>query len=120
MPQLIASSTAPYRMVAIDDRNLAVVREGMRMAVTSDRHDATAKSLYIGGIHIAGKTGTAQLGTHNQWMNSWSIGFWPAENPHYAYAVVLEHAPAGTASGAAPGLVPFFQWLIQSHPEYVQ
>lgn len=119
-PQLDASSTPQYTMVDIPDQYLQIVREGMRMAVTSNRPDATVKFFNIPGIELAAKTGTAQLGSHNQWMNSWSIGFWPASNPHYAYAVVLEHAPAGTPSGAAPGMLPFFQWLIADHPEYVE
>ncbi len=118
-PQIAASSTPRARGVGIPDEYLAVVREGMRLGVTSDRKDATVKSLNIKGIHIAAKTGTAQIGTRNQWMNSWSVGFWPAENPRYAYAAVLEQAPAGTLSGAAPGLVPFFYWLIANRPEYV-
>ena len=25
----------------------------------------------------------------------------------------------GTLSGAAPGMLPFFQWLAAHHPEYV-
>jgi penicillin-binding protein 2 len=119
IPQLLASSTPQFTEVGIPDEYLKIVREGMRMAVTSDRPDATVKSLYIGGIAIAAKTGTAQIGNHNQWMNSWSVGFWPADDPKYAYAVVLEHAPAGTPSGAAPGMQPFFYWLIANHPEYV-
>lgn len=118
-PELVASTTPQYTMIGIPDADLEIVREGMRMAVTSDRHDATVKALNIGGIHIAAKTGTAQIGAHNEWMNSWSVGFWPAEHPRYAYAVVLERAPAGTPSGAAPGMNPFFQWLITAHPEYV-
>lgn len=117
-PQILASTTAPTTSLDISDANLEIVREGMRMAVTSDRPDATVKALNMPQIHISAKTGTAQLGTRNQWMNSWSVGFWPAENPHYAYAVVLEHAPAGTASGAAPGMAPFFDWLASAHPEY--
>lgn len=120
VPQILASTTAEYTSLDIPDQYLQIVREGMRMAVTSDRPDATVKSLYIGGIAIAAKTGTAQIGAHNEWMNSWSVGFWPADNPHYAYAVVLERAPAGTASGAAPGMQPFFYWLIANHPEYVE
>lgn len=116
-PQLLASSTPEWIPVGIPDEYLHVARDGMRLAVTSPRDDATVKSLYLAGIRIAGKTGTAQLGSRNQWMNSWSVGFWPADHPRYAYAVVLEHAPAGTASGAAPGLVPFFQWLIAERPE---
>lgn len=118
-PQLLASSTPVATSVGIPDADLQVVREGMRMAVTSTRQDATVKVLNLPGIQLAGKTGTAQLGTKNQWMNSWNVGFWPADHPRYAYAVVLEHAPAGTASGAAPGLIPFFQWLIENRPEYL-
>ncbi|MBM3261727.1 hypothetical protein FJY93_04935 [Candidatus Kaiserbacteria bacterium] len=119
-PHLIASSTPEYTDIGIPDEYLQIVREGMRLAVTSDRHDATAKSLYIGGIKIAGKTGTAQVGARNEWMNSWSVGFWPADHPRYAYAVVLERAPAGTAAGASPALQPFFYWLIANHPEYLE
>jgi penicillin-binding protein 2 len=118
-PQIALDSPPHSTSVNIPDEYLKVVREGMRLGVTSDRKDATVKSLNIGGIHIAAKTGTAQIGAGNQWMNSWSVGFWPAENPRYAYAAVLEQAPAGTLSGAAPGLVPFFHWLITNHPEYV-
>ncbi len=118
-PQLLASTTAQFTSVGIPDSFLQIVREGMRMAVTSDRKDATAKFFNIAGIQLAAKTGTAQIGVRNEWMNSWSVGFWPADNPRYAYAVVLERAPAGTLSGAAPAMLPFFEWLISAHPEYV-
>ena len=109
-----------YESVGIPDSYLQVVREGMRLAVTSQRNDATVKVLNIPGIAIAAKTGTAQIGARNQWINSWSVGFWPADNPKYAYAVVLEKAPAGTLSGAAPGIRPFFEWLILNKPEYLE
>ncbi|OGG71162.1 hypothetical protein A3F27_02470 [Candidatus Kaiserbacteria bacterium RIFCSPHIGHO2_12_FULL_53_13] len=118
-PQLIVDSPAEYTEVDIPDAYLKIVREGMRLAVTSTRKDATVKSLNIGGIHLAAKTGTAQTGLHNESMNSWSVGFWPSEEPRYAYATVLEKAPAGTLSGAAPAMLPFFEWLIQNKPEYV-
>ncbi|RJQ35460.1 hypothetical protein C4568_00945 [Candidatus Parcubacteria bacterium] len=118
-PHIIASSTSERMSVDVPDQYLQIVREGMRLAVVSNRSDATVKSLNIGGIEIAAKTGTAQIGAHNEWMNSWSVGFWPADNPKYAYAVVLERAPAGTNSGAAPGLNPFFYWLIANKPQYV-
>lgn len=119
-PQLLASSTPEFTMVGVDDNYLKVARDGMRMAVTSTRSDATVKSLNIAGIQIAAKTGTAELGARNEAMNSWSVGFWPADNPKYAYAVVLERAPAGTLSGASPGLAPFFHWLVAEKPEYVK
>src|SRR3989338_3664721 len=124
-PQLLAqsdnaSSTASYISTGVSDEYLEVAREGMRLAVVSTRKDATVKSLNIGGIRIAAKTGTAQTGVNNESMNSWSVGFWPAENPRYAYATVLEKAPAGTLAGAAPAMLPFFQWLIVHKPEYVE
>jgi len=119
-PQLLASSTPEYEEVGIDDAKLQVAREGMRMAVVSTRRDATVKSLNIGGIDLAAKTGTAQLGYNNESMNSWSVGFWPSDDPKYAYAVVLEKAPAGTMSGAAPGMAGFFHWLIANRPEYIR
>lgn len=128
VPHLVASSTPSYTNVGISDSELAVVREGMRLAVTSSREDATVKILNIPGITIAAKTGTAQIGASNEWINSWSVGFWPAPSevegpairPKYAYAAVLEKAPAGVISGAAPGLRPFFEWLIANKPEYAQ
>ena len=115
---LLGAST--YSNVGVPDEHLKVVREGMRLAVTSQRNDATVKILNIPGLAIAAKTGTAQIGAKNQWINSWSVGFWPADDPKYAYAVVLEKAPAGTLSGAAPGLRPFFEWLITEKSEYVR
>lgn len=119
IPKLLASSTPEYIEVGIPDEYLRIVREGMRLAVTSPRTDATVKSLYLGGIKIAAKSGTAQTGARNQWMNSWSVGFWPVEEPRFAFAVVLEKAPAGTLRGASPALTAFFLWLIEHHPEYV-
>lgn len=118
-PHIIASSTSGSLSLGISDEKLKIVREGMRMAVVSPRPDATVKTLNIAGFSLAAKTGTAQIGTHNEWMNSWSVGFWPIEHPRYAYAVVLERAKAHTASGAAPGMRPFFDWLIAKHPEYI-
>ncbi|PIR84068.1 hypothetical protein COU18_01525 [Candidatus Kaiserbacteria bacterium CG10_big_fil_rev_8_21_14_0_10_51_14] len=120
VPKLVASSTTEFKSVHIPDSHLQVVREGMRLAVTSKRSDATVKVLNMSGMQIAAKTGTAQLGLKNERMNSWSVGFWPSDHPRYAYAVVLEHAPAGTLSGAAPGLRPFFEWLAANHPEYIE
>lgn len=103
--------------IEIDDAELQVAREGMRQAVGEG---GTAAALNISGIELAGKTGTAQVGTRNQYMNSWVIGFWPASEPKYAFAVVLEKAPAGTNSGAAPAMSKFFYWLRDAKPEYVK
>ncbi|HUO50520.1 MAG TPA: penicillin-binding transpeptidase domain-containing protein [Candidatus Paceibacterota bacterium] len=117
-PQLLASSTPEFTTVPISEANLQVVRDGMRLAVTSNRTDATLKMFNIPGIEIAAKSGTAQLGNHNQWVNSWVIAFWPADNPKYALAAVLEKGPATETFNAASSVAPFFTWLVQNHPEY--
>jgi penicillin-binding protein 2 len=117
-PQLLASSTPAFTQIPISDSDLAIVRAGMRLAVTSTRKDATDNVMDIAGIEIAGKTGTAQIGAHNQWVNSWAIGFWPANDPKYAFAVVLEKGPSTETFNAADSVAPFFSWLVANHPEY--
>ena len=119
-PQLLASSTPQFAQLSVPDSDLAIVRAGMRLAVTSTRKDATVKEFNIPGIDLAAKTGTAQLGSHNQWVNSWVIGFWPADNPKYAFAVVLEKGPAYETFNAASSMVSFFNWLVANHPEYAK
>ncbi|MEK7156617.1 MAG: penicillin-binding transpeptidase domain-containing protein [Patescibacteria group bacterium] len=119
-PQLTASSTPQWTDVGIPDEHLQVVREGMRLAVTSNRRDATLNLYRVPGIVLAGKSGTAQLGANNEWVNSWNIGYWPSENPKYAFAVVFEQAPSASAVGAGHAVRAFFEWLVATHPEYAQ
>lgn len=115
-PQVIRGESSDRESIGISDVNLQIVREGMRAAVTDG---GTAAALNIDGLEIAGKTGTAQVGVRNEYMNSWAIGFWPASAPKYAFAVVLEKAPANTLSGAAPAMSNFFYWLRDAKPEYI-
>jgi penicillin-binding protein 2 len=118
MTPLIKKDAKPQAVgVGIGEADLQVVREGMRLAVTGP--NGTVRALNVPGMSIAGKSGTAQTGVRNESMNSWVIGFWPYENPRYAFAVVLEKAPAGTLSGAPPAMQPFFYWLMREKPEYV-
>ncbi len=119
-PQLTASSSPQWTSVGIPDEYLQVIREGMRLAVTSDRRDATLNLYQIPGIQLSGKSGTAQLGANNEWVNSWNIGFWPSDNPRYAFSVVFEQAPSATAIGAGHGVRAFFEWLVAEHPEYLE
>lgn len=110
-PHLVANEAPVATEVGISTEALAVVREGMRRGAQS----GTARALNVPGISIAAKTGTAQLGVHNEYMNSWVVGFWPYEDPQFAFAVVLEKAPAETLIGAAPAMSHFFSWLVSKH-----
>jgi len=120
-PILRMGAISETTTVPIQEKNFEIIREGMRRGAKA----GTAKALNIHGIKIAAKTGTAQLGKHNEYMNSWVVGYWPfdyehgkkTEEPRFAFAVVLEKAPAETLRGAAPAMNAFFTWLVQEHGE---
>ncbi|QSH39499.1 hypothetical protein JXR01_00595 [Candidatus Kaiserbacteria bacterium] len=114
VPHVTKDTTTVQRSVGIEDTYLEIVRTGMRKGAES----GTSVAVNVPGIRIAGKTGTAQLGVKNESMNSWVVGFWPADNPRFAFATVLEKAPAGTLQGAAPAMRSFFEWLVNEQPEY--
>ncbi|HEX8993845.1 MAG TPA: penicillin-binding transpeptidase domain-containing protein [Candidatus Paceibacterota bacterium] len=115
-PTLIASSTQQGITLPLSAHNFQVVREGMRMDVNDG---GTAAALNVFYVHAAAKTGTAQLGAHNQFMNSWIIGFFPYEHPRYAFAVVLEKAPAGTLYGAPAAVADFLAFMHDNTPQYL-
>jgi len=56
----------------------------------------------------------------NESQNAWMVGFWPYENPRYAYAVVLEKMPAGTQIGGSAVMSDFFNFLEANAPEYLR
>ena len=82
--------------VPVNQTNMKIIHEGMRMAVT----EGTCMALNIPNISVAAKSGTAQVGLGNTNTNSWIVGFFPYENPKYAFALVLERGPK-SASGNA-------------------
>ncbi len=115
-PQLLLDVQAESRSVGISDEYLQIVREGMRQAVTN----GTLSALNYGDLEIAAKTGTAQVGSNNEYKNSWVVGFWPASEPKFAFAIVLESAPESIDYGAVNTSIDFFNWLRQNEPDYAQ
>lgn len=59
-------------------------------------------NLGFGNIHVAAKTGTAQIGVNNQAVNGWVIGFAPAEDPKIAVAVVVHNTNLFGGYAAGP------------------
>lgn len=114
-PTLLADKPPAYVTVPVDASALQVVREGMRQTVTS----ALAQALNLPYVKVAAKTGTAQTGTRNQYDNSWVVGFFPYENPRYAFAVVLERGPEGSGSQAVNAMREFFDSLYLENSPYV-
>lgn len=114
-PTLLAGQAPVYTEVPVDASSLRVVREGMRQTVTS----ALAGAINLPYVTVAAKTGTAETGTRNQYDNSWVVGFFPYENPKYAFTVVLERGPAGTGSQAVNVMRDLFKSLHTQNSPYV-
>ena len=115
-PSLVASTTPQGSNISINSHALSVAREGMRLSVT----DGIATAVNFSFVHVAAKTGTAQVGVHNEYQNAWMVGFWPYENPKYAYAVVLERMPAGVQIGGSLVMSDFFTFMEANASQYLQ
>jgi penicillin-binding protein 2 len=65
------------------------IRRGMVQVVES--RAGTAGRAEVPGVHLAGKTGTAQWGPkNNERTAAWFAGFVPADKPKYAFAALYE------------------------------
>ncbi len=116
-PTLIKDQTPTGESLAVSPAALQVVREGMRLGV----QEGTSIGLNdLSFTTIAGKTGTAQLGYHNEFYNAWAVGFFPYDHPKYVYVVVMEHGPSGNSLGGIYVIHQFLQSLHAAAPEYFE
>ncbi len=108
------SALSTVKNINLPQSEFNVVHQGMRQSATL----GTGAALNVTYTDFATKTGTAQTGTHNQSYNSWIVGFWPEEHPQYAFAIIMEHGPAGSLFGAPYVSRQFFDWVDAHAPEY--
>ncbi|RJQ32319.1 hypothetical protein C4572_01200 [Candidatus Parcubacteria bacterium] len=115
-PHLAENDRLPVGNDALDvsKEHFKIVKEGMRMTVT----EGTAQGLSYPDLRIAAKTGTAEVGGKKDFIHSWLVGFYPYEDPKYAFAIVLEKGHAGNTTGAPYVMKQFFDWLKINKPEY--
>lgn len=84
----------------LSPETLENLRKGM-IAVTEDAQ-GTAHRAQVKGIHVAGKSGTAQWGpTNNQRYAAWFAGYAPADHPKYAFAALYEGEPGQSVHGGS-------------------
>jgi penicillin-binding protein 2 len=102
--------------VGILEEYFNIIKEGMRMAVT----EGTASALNVSSVAMAAKTGTAEIGSGKKYVNSWVIGFFPYENPRYAFAIVMEKGPYFNLVGAPSVMRQLIDWLSIYTPEYLR
>ncbi|MGJ8671510.1 peptidoglycan D,D-transpeptidase FtsI family protein [Rubritalea sp.] len=101
----------PRQLLNMLPEDVVTVQEGL-MRVVNDPA-GTGKRAYLSYTTVSGKTGTAQWGPKEKEQNlGWFTGFFPIENPKYAFAMVYEGRPGEKVSGgskAAPMVKSFFE-----------
>jgi len=96
---------------------LDVVRGGMLDVVHAER--GTGKRARIEGVKMAGKTGTAEVGSpEHRTKNAWMLVFAPFDEPRYAGAIVVENALSGGRS-AAPRIKTLMEKVFKIEAEAV-
>jgi len=114
-PTILKGQLPEGQSIAISPYALQVAREGMRLGST----EGTSIGLNdLSFVKLAGKTGTAQLGFHNEWYNSWAVGFFPYDHPKYVYVVVMEKGPSTNSFGGIYVMHEFLRELHRTAPEY--
>lgn len=108
------ATAEPVAITGIDQKWYKVIHDAMRKTVT----DGTAQVINVPYVHAAAKTGTAQVGPRNSFMNSWSTGYFPAENPKYAFVVVMDKAKSTNETGATFVMGKVFDWMNTYEPQY--
>ncbi|OHA84725.1 MAG: hypothetical protein A2591_03330 [Candidatus Yonathbacteria bacterium RIFOXYD1_FULL_52_36] len=116
-PQIMAGAQGERVTLPVHAPNIQIVKEGMRAAVAADY--GTAKGLAFSQVAVAGKTGTAELGLTKEYVNSWTMGFFPYENPKYAFVVMMEKGHKSNLTGATFAMRQVIEWMINERPEYV-
>lgn len=117
-PYLIEGNKKEAKAVesTISSEHYQTIKRAMRQTVT----DGTARLFNIPEVEIAAKTGTAQVGRDNEYKNSWAVGFFPYEDPEYAFAVVMERAPNTEENEGSAGRAfrDFLLSLRENNPEF--
>ncbi len=116
-PQIEKGAQGEVVDLELNPTHLKVVHEGMRMAVNFP--GGTARGLERKDVAVAAKSGTAEIGAGNAYVNSWAAGFWPYEDPQYAFVLMMDRAPRSNALGATRIMGDIVQWMSVNTPEYL-
>tara|TARA_B100000508_G_C11459232_1_gene278342 strand:+ start:999 stop:2747 length:1749 start_codon:yes stop_codon:yes gene_type:complete len=116
-PHVVAGAQGEVTDLGLNADYLQVIHEGMRKTVNFD--GGTARSLERSDVAIAAKSGTAEVGAGNAYVNSWAAGFWPYEEPKYSFILMMDRAPRSNALGATRIMGDVVEWMSVHRPEYL-
>jgi penicillin-binding protein 2 len=102
------------RTIDISSNYFKIIKEGMRLGAT----EGTGKSLNVPYVEMATKSGTAELGVAKENVNSWMTGFFPYNNPKYAFAILMEKGSVHNLIGAGAAMREIIDWMNINTPEY--
>ncbi len=102
-------SYAPRKTEILPENIFDILHEGMRQAVRS----GTAAGLSGLPISVAAKTGTAEIGETGR-VNSWSIGFLPADQPRIAFTILMENGARANTIGGTFVASQLIQWIADT------
>ncbi len=117
-PRLVGA-TPPGRMTELAPEHFALIRRGMRAAVTG----GTARRAALDEVEVSGKTGTAQVAgltriarnnadrPRELRTHAWFVGFAPHDDPEIAVAVLVEHSGGGGVFAAPVARAVFDAWF---------
>ena len=108
---LVSNDPQRRNFLNLDPMAVNIVQEGMMQVVHAGY--GTGKRGRLSYTVLCGKTGTAQWGPKSKGQRlAWFAGFFPLENPRYAFAALYEGKPHERLSGgrkAAPMVSAFFE-----------
>ncbi|MEA4910746.1 Peptidoglycan D,D-transpeptidase MrdA [bioreactor metagenome] len=99
----------------LNQNSLKYVKQGMKNVVLPG---GTVSQLNIPGLDVAAKSGTAEIGVVKGRVNSLMVGYFPYENPKYAFAVILENGPVD-APGASWAIKPVLEYIAENGEQYL-
>jgi penicillin-binding protein 2 len=102
--------------VDVPAKYFKIVQEGMILGAK----EGTSKAFASINAKIAAKSGTAELGVSKDKVNSWITGFWPYDNPKYAFVVMLERGSVHNLIGAVAAMKQEFEWMEVNTPQYLR
>jgi len=118
-PHYIIGDEAKEKQISkidLEKEYFDVVHEGMRQSVLS----GTSIPLNFPFVQVSAKTGTAELGVSKNKVNSWIIGFFPYENPKYAFTIMMEAGPASGTVGASSIMRHMLEYMSIYTPKYFE